>query len=899
MSNSIFAHNDVVCALDNAPMAVVVCAKDNNQVLYANQCATQLFDFANNKHITDSFAKLVEYADDGKSHEWQVQGSTKVYSANINLTTWDTVPAYILYISIAQVETERIDEYWKVIINGLPGGISVLRISPDNTITPEYISDGFCALTLMTQQQAMALYSADAFAGLHPDDVDQCKKSMMDFVNSGDKYCEFRARYLRGDGSYIWLRDRVSMDVTPYGDTLMYCIYADITKEVEEKQSLHARYEERVRQHYMARDGSELIVGHSNITQNRIVNMLNFTHSTMFDDVASDRRKLFCTLADCVVDPQERQKFLDTFLNEAILSAYVNQDTVIEQEFLFKLDNEEYGRHVRIRASLVEITDTQDVVGIFSITDITDQAMRSRILDSMSSIVHDYIADISLFEDEFSIISSRPGAHVIPKENGSFSKRIEFMTGSVIVEKDREMYARELNCDTIHKRLSNELCYTITYSMITENGTLCTKSNTFFAVDLRIGRVCLVCTDITESVVELEKALDDAKKAEQAKSNFLASMSHDIRTPLNAIMGMTAIALSSPDDNKRIQSCLQKISVANNQLFSLVNDVLDMRLLEHSKIVFSPIDLSLTDVIDQVSAIIESPAKGAGVQFVVKTNDINNNYFRGDIVRINQIFINLLTNAIKFTPRGGKVEFVQKQIKAHNPDNCVRYRFTVKDNGMGMSEDFLDRIFLPFEREGRAAHIEGTGLGLSICKGIIDLMGGTISVKSKINKGTEFVVELEFDKIDNAVNASPDLNVLNSNVGHEKDFEGRVFLIAEDNAINSELISEILSMGGGKSVVAINGVDAVAQFKNNKPGTYDAILMDIQMPLMNGYEATRAIRSLKRADAKQIPIIAMTANAFAEDVRNSLDAGMNAHVAKPINIDILRSTLKEHLIPKK
>lgn len=409
-------------------------------------------------------------------------------------------------------------------------------------------------------------------------------------------------------------------------------------------------------------------------------------------------------------------------------------------------------------------------------------------------------------------------------------------------------------------------------------------------------------------MIALAEARAAAEHANRAKSEFLSNMSHDIRTPMNAIVGMTTLAFAHMDDRKRLEDCLQKITVSSRHLLSLVNDVLDMSRIEQSRISLNHMKLLLPDIVDQLTAILIPQAREQGVRLSVCLEQVSHTAFYGDSLRINQILINLLSNAIKFTPAGGRVDFfVEEFAPDHAPADAgadaeaeepatdhtqadIRYRFTVQDTGIGMSGEFLKHIFEPFTREQAAAQIEGTGLGLSIAKRLVDIMGGEISVESRIGQGSRFTVELEFEK------AEPSLNV-NADKGETSDSKmtdlltGRRFLVAEDNEINAEILRELLYMEGASCVRREDGVRTVEAFRSAEPGTYDAILMDIQMPGMNGYEATRAIRSLDRRDAKEVPIIAMTANAFAEDVQAALEAGMNAHVAKPIDMDLLRAAL--------
>ena len=266
----------------------------------------------------------------------------------------------------------------------------------------------------------------------------------------------------------------------------------------------------------------------------------------------------------------------------------------------------------------------------------------------------------------------------------------------------------------------------------------------------------------------------------------------------------------------------------------------------------------------------------------IEAGKFENEGFYGDALRIKQILINLLSNALKFTVEGGKVLFRTEKLKTEKEDH-VRYCFTVQDTGIGMTEEFMSHLFEPFIRSDRVTKVEGTGLGLSITKGLVDLMGGEIHVSSKLQKGTKFEIELEFEQIEPLKGESHEKTA----EIEEEDLMGCHFLLVEDNEINSEILGELLQMRGATFTVKTDGLQAVNEFKQAKPGTYDAIFMDIMMPVMNGYEATKMIRSLDREDAKEIPIIAMTANAFTEDRIRAKEAGMNEHVAKPVDVELL------------
>ena len=393
----------------------------------------------------------------------------------------------------------------------------------------------------------------------------------------------------------------------------------------------------------------------------------------------------------------------------------------------------------------------------------------------------------------------------------------------------------------------------------------------------------------------LEDALKKAEKANKAKSDFLSRMSHDIRTPMNAIIGMTTLAGARPDDPAYVTECLGKIAVSSKHLLNLINDILEMSKIERATVELNRECVSMRNLMEQVSTMILPQTTEKEQEFRLECSAVIREWFYGDALRINQILINILGNAVKFTPDGGMIDLLVEERPAK--EGRVRYRFSIRDTGIGMPDEVLSHVFEPFTRGSGVERIEGTGLGLSITKGLVDRMGGIISVESREGEGSVFHVELEFDLFCGQGQAKGTETGARTAFAPDEHFlSGRCFLVAEDNEINSEILISLMEMYGAKAVVTRNGAEALEAFAASLPGTYDAILMDIQMPVMNGYKATEAIRALFREDARTVPIIAMTANAFAEDVKAALKAGMNAHVAKPIDMDVLKNALRTILL---
>lgn len=384
----------------------------------------------------------------------------------------------------------------------------------------------------------------------------------------------------------------------------------------------------------------------------------------------------------------------------------------------------------------------------------------------------------------------------------------------------------------------------------------------------------------------IEEALEKAEAANQAKTVFLSNMSHDIRTPINGIMGMVTLA-KMEQLSPEVEGYVNKIDGASHHLLSLINDVLDMSRIESGRVEISHESMNVCMVADNCYSIVAGSLQNRDIDFQVNTNNVEHKRVLGDELHLKQVLINILGNAVKFTPDGGRIIFNVSEVS--RAEDIVTVRFFIKDNGIGMSEEFLPHLFDAFaqEEQGARGQYKGTGLGMPITKQFTELMGGTVSVESKLHEGTAFTVDIPF-KIDHS-GASEIKAVYKDHL----EVEGLRVLLVEDNELNQEIAVLLLEDEGVVVTTADNGRIAYETFINNPPDTFQVILMDIMMPEMNGYEATMAIRAYDREDAKTIPIIAMTANAFDEDKKRAMEAGMNAHVAKPINFQLLLKELNK------
>ena len=398
-----------------------------------------------------------------------------------------------------------------------------------------------------------------------------------------------------------------------------------------------------------------------------------------------------------------------------------------------------------------------------------------------------------------------------------------------------------------------------------------------------------------EKQMEVEKIA--AQESSRAKTVFLSNMSHDIRTPMNAIIGYVNLAERQDITLEETKDYLGKIKSSSRHLLALINDVLEMSRIESGKMELEPIEADLRKTLGEVRDLFATQMSGKGIDFVVDASGVRDSRVYCDKNRLNRVLQNLVSNAFKFTPQGGKVSVTAVQTE-NVKEGFGEYEIRVADTGIGMSEEFAARVFEAFERErtSTVSKIQGTGLGMSITKSIIDMMGGTIDVQTEKGKGTEFIIHisLELQKADKTEKQTADGSAEN---GQQiaVDFSNMRLLLVDDVEINQEIASMLLEELGFEVEIASNGEEAVQKVVSAKAGYFDAVLMDIQMPVMNGYEATKAIRAISDEAYSKIPIIAMTADAFSEDVKKAHDAGMNAHIAKPIDMNIVINVLSDIL----
>ena len=484
-------------------------------------------------------------------------------------------------------------------------------------------------------------------------------------------------------------------------------------------------------------------------------------------------------------------------------------------------------------------------------------------------------------------------------EGGLYEQEVDNLISRIRSESDAKRIESELKIENILENLQKEPVYITEVAMLSKNGKSRLKQLRFIYLNETMGTLLFTIIDIDDMVQaekqkqeELENALQVAEEANDTKMRFLANMSHEIRTPMNVIIGLASIIREESANQQKVLESTERLEATSKYLLSLLNDVLDMARVENGSVSLSKQEFSMDQYWQTVNTLAESQAKAAGVSYLFKQEEGIQKTYIGDVVRLQQILINLINNAIKFTPAGGTVTVRAKQLETVN--RRARLQMEVEDTGIGISKEFLPKVFQVFAQEHDAATSSygGSGLGLSIAKNFARMMGGDITVCSEEGVGTTFTVEIWLDlTVEPSQKEDIELPMDKTNF-----FLGKKILLVEDHPLNTMVAKRLLEKQKMEVVHADDGKKALDLFRESEEGTFDAILMDVRMPVMDGITATKKIRALQREDAETIPIIAMTANAFDEDKRHTFEAGMNAHLAKPIEPRMLYDTLAQQFM---
>lgn len=580
---------------------------------------------------------------------------------------------------------------------------------------------------------------------------------------------------------------------------------------------------------------------------------------------------------------------------KALIKAY-GQGRETCSKIFWAVDDKDDVFWVRVDVRIVPRQETGDLIAFYSNWDVTHEKNLDYMLERMIEFDYDYLKYISTRNGHYEVMAQESDKIQTKLSGDDYNADIREYIEKVAVSDCIGQDVEALQLPAILAHLEKESTYSYELDIREMDGSVRRKMLRYAYMNREMGTVIKSCTDIEDIVTEerkkqeqLEQALEAAERANGAKSEFLANMSHDIRTPMNAIIGLTSIAKDECRD-ENILSYLEKIEGSGKFLLSLINDILDVAKIESGSLDLKPRLMGLGELDDAINTNIRPLMESRNIHFrYEKEAKISGIYV--DVVRFYQIFFNILSNAAKYTPEGGEVVFWIRCLRKE--DDVEWVRFIVKDTGIGMSEEFVTHAFEPFVQETRrerAQQWRGTGLGLTIVKKLVDLMEGHIYLHSVLGKGTSVVVDLplrlaEFRQESHRENKMNRIDAL----------RGKQVLLVEDNEINTFVARRILESHGIEVEHAKNGQEAVSMVEASEWGYYDLILMDIRMPVMDGLEATEHIRCMEREDAKHMPIIAMTANAYDEDMQKSLHAGMNAHLSKPIEPSVLLDTLLKYL----
>lgn len=1031
---------------NEAAQGIYVIDKKNHDLLYYNEnvelfltgknnawgkkCYTALHD----KQTPCTFCPLSMIKNIEKPQEFTFSNG-KSYEIRAKELEWNGLPAYTLFINditdkiTSSRKTEQLEQFYQTLVQNLPGGIAVIRFDmAKKQMLPEYISEGFAAMTGMSTDEAYALYKNDATAGVHPDDLDYIIGRLNQHLKKHLDTCESIYRLRKKDGSYIWIKNNSSLILSPNEIPLIYAVYSDITKEIEAQNKLRQKYNDLLLRQQNYPLSNEILSGYCDITANRILRIYDKTGIDPLQKFGFERQNFFKGLATLIESPEEREHFLNTFLNAPLLEKFAQGINSQELECFIRMPHDNSGHYLKCVINMIESPDNGHTIGVLSVLDLTQFKINDQISMHLAHAHYDFIATCDFNSDSYQLFFTNSKANLMPPEQGSYSENIVAFLQTFTVPKDREFCMEMFDPANMQRRLYHENSYSFHYSLKDEQGHIYTKNMIVFLIDQRLNKVGMARADITDYVREqrallntlaytfeqlsiinlvtkeftmytrksvlqnlspykcadfnralhklslpytklaadetaaekfslpvilsrlaekpqgyeftlpylandgseknkqinvlwgdeghhticlvrcdvtdiisaeknsrsvLQNALDLAQEANRAKTDFLSAMSHDIRTPMNAIIGMTDLALDDLDNRQHLSEYLDIIKSSSSHLLTLINDILDMSRIEKGKLKLARTSFNLSVEIDRFCSRYQLLMDKNSLNFLHNAELLHCNCI-GDTAQLQRIWDNLVSNACKFTPPGGTVTFSACELPSDN-ERLGWYKFTISDTGIGIDSESLQHLFDPFFRSSDviSKHIEGSGLGLAIVKNIVDYKGGTISVTSRQGEGTTFTVTLPLH-FDTAAE-HPVEKPTHTFGSADFDFSGKSLLLAEDHPINQKVAELILEKTGAAVTIVENGLQCTELFTGSAKGSFDAILMDIQMPVMNGYEAAQAIRSSTHPQSATIPIIAMTANAFAEDIKNALSAGMNAHIAKPIDPQKLYETLAAYI----
>lgn len=919
------------------------------------------------------------------------------------------------------------------IYNNIPG--AVFRCCYDEGYTVIEANDGLFEFLGYSREEFMEM--GNQIAGvIVPEDRKGFYARMEQQLSRGDSFHD-EVRLVCKGGAVKWISIKAQCVQEKDDDRSLYCVFVDITDEKRLQERVKELYEQELAYFTELASAERSIQGRINVTRDQVENYMS-SPDVAVAKVGNTYRQMIENLALSAVDPVYGDMIRKTLNREQVLADYAAGHVDYHFDYLRKKNGSgAFWSNTNLRSCLNP--ETGDVIVFFYTFDVTEQKLQELLLGKIAELDYDVITEIDIRSDAHRVLSFKDDQENVIPQAGNFQESIRRIAELYMDDNARAEYLSRLDYEYMKQKLDEQDSYSFVLEMKDGGEERLVKRFKVFYIDRDLGRVCMARTDVTEVVrkeqhqkEQLASALVAAEQANAAKTDFLSRMSHEIRTPMNAIIGMSTIAAQSIGDDEQVADCISKIGISSRFLLSLINDILDMSRIESGKMLLKNEKIPTEDFLRGINSICYSQAASKGVEYECILDPVLDDYYIGDAMKLQQVLINILSNAIKFTGEGGKITFSASQRRRTRNDAVLR--FVVNDTGVGMSEEFIPHIFEPFSQEstGTTALYGGTGLGLAISKNIVDMMDGRITVRSIRGIGSEFIVDVklglveeeklrhnqkkqnynfshlktlvvdddvavcesaivtlremgvaaewvdsgrkaierveelwnsdkyfdmilidwkmpEMDGIETARRirriVGPDVTIIimtaydwisieneaklagvnllmskpmfksslvsafTKALGQKEeeasredtenfDFKGKRVLVVEDHPMNTEIAVMLLKSKGFEVETAENGLRAIELYSKTEAGYYDAILMDIRMPLMDGLAAANNIRHLSNADAKTIPIIAMTANAFDDDIEKSKAAGMNAHLAKPIEPDRLYQTLYDFIFGK-
>ena len=783
-------------------------------------------------------------------------------------------------------------------IRQMSGNSVLLRRHDDGRLECVYASGSFAQMMECGQEEARRMMDGVGFfLSTRPEDR-PLVRDMVERRAGADGGADLTIQKTTAQGHTIWCNVHYAF-IDDFGERYVYCTYSNVT--------VLKAYEERLRGVYLSLGDSFYQTGdktlaliRANLTRDEVEDARG-PDPYATDDPRFPYSQLLQSRAKHYPIRDERLRFLDVFSQEKLTAAYLSGRVQVSQ-VLFSQREDGRSCFVDFSATLTRHPITGDVVAFITERECNSEKVRETLMGRILAQQFDMVAYLTNGRYGVTIgdASRIKKGNIFPaSRSGEYRQYLESQVLPALTGTDeyRAAMAHALALDTVLEQVRQRDPYVVNIACAID-GVTYYKRFDFYAVDPEAKFCILLKSDTTEAQREqiqrndqLREALAEATRANAAKTTFLSSMSHEIRTPMNAIIGLDNIALRDPDLPPRAREQLEKIAVSAHHLLRLINDILDMSRIESGRMALREEEFSFPGFVEQINTLVQSQCDDRGLSYTCTVDPDLGEFYIGDDMKLKQVLINILGNAVKFTPAPGQVSLDIRRVARF--DGRSTLRFTAKDTGIGMDAAYLPKVFDAFSQEDAAttSSYGGSGLGMAITKNIVEMMNGDIAVSSRKGEGSAFTVTVTLR--DSArKEAAPAPQRPEAPAGQDGDaLVGRRVLLAEDIVINAEILTELLETRGVTVEWAGNGQLAVERFTQSPPGAFDAILMDVRMPVMDGLQATEAIRALDRPDSRSVPIIAMTANAFDEDVQRSLQAGMNAHLTKPVEPQRLYETL--------